>query len=381
MAREWAKEPPIADSDVEKLLEALVADDNIPLIQSTNTAAKCFDRIIREVQIESNRGEGEGEELQNLSDLCDGISSKEQKIEYIAPLVGLSFDAPVQLANNLEIRRLTNFEKELILNARDLGGGSVGIRQTTRAGNLTHAAIYNGSAIPEEEWKGGLSLITTFSREAQEALNNLRISLRLFPRANEFRMDTWHALDKTFYPVIINSHESARAGTQHSFTDPISVSNPEELVEYYELVSAVGEDEGLRVAIDRLESSHKKISNADCVVDAIIGVEALLSTGAGGSFREVRRRAAVLSGKKSTYSELGRLQNLRNRTVHGQTTQVDRNDLNQAQTLLSTIVRRIMELMIKRDLSREQIISELDAAIEGVIESQFDDLLSEIESN
>jgi len=146
------------------------------------------------------------------------------------------------------------------------------------------------------------------------------------------------------------------------------------------LVSKADVDEGLRVAIDRLESSYQNVSNADGVVDAVIGIEALLSSGHGGSFQEVRRKAAILSSEKANYSELGRIQSLRNKTVHGEETQVVKEDLEQVRNLLTVLLDRVLSITIERDITRSEVVDLLDNAITETVQTRFQELLSEFES-
>lgn len=291
--------------------------------------------------------------------------------------MGLSFESPVELNDNLEIRPVSDFEKELALNAPNLGGGSVALRRVIVTGNLTHAAVYTVERVPDGGWNSGMSVASGFGKTVYEELETLQTALRLcYP--GQFEMGIWHMIDKTFYPVVVSSHEEHGMSLYSSTGEPDTIRDEDRLKDYYQKVSKVNEDvdEGLRVAIDRLESSSRKTSNADGVVDAVIGIEALLSSGRSGRFQEVRRRAAVLSKEKATYSELGHLQNLRNATVHGTETRVDRSDLEEAQELLSTLISRTIELMIERDISRETIVKEVDAAIERVIQEEFMQTLS-----
>jgi hypothetical protein len=103
------------------------------------------------------------------------------------------------------------------------------------------------------------------------------------------------------------------------------------------------------------------------VVDAVIVIEALLSRERSGCVREVRRRASILSGNKTTYSELGRLQNIRNATGHGEETDVDKQDLQQARDLLATLLDRVVAITIEEDITRTDAIDLLDTAITNTV--------------
>jgi len=373
----WSQTPLEGLDKTETLIKKLVSDEDIPLIDSRSGATKAFSNLIREIRIESNRGGTD--ELRNDPDFYDAIHSRDVIIEQIAPILGLEFEVPVRLTQNLKIRHLSDFEKEIILNATQLGGGSVALQRAIKAGTLTHGAVFNNSTTTENGWEGGISLFAEIGEEFRDEFDDLKIALRLFCTEG-FQMSVQHWLDRTFYPTVISAQESHGASAYNSFADPTSVSDTEQLVKYYRLVSEMSEDEGIRVATNRLESSYRKVSNADGVVDAVIGIEAALSSGRSGAFREVRRRAAVLCGEKATYSELGRFQNLRNATVHGEETQVDSTDLNQVRALLTTILRRIIQTTIERDIPREEMIEQMDAAITKSIEDKFDELVSEFES-
>ncbi|MFD1643955.1 HEPN domain-containing protein [Halohasta litorea] len=376
-ARELAQDPPDEVTKICPLIEALVTDDDISLIQSEIGAAKAFNRVIKETRIESDRGATE--ESQIDPDFWDTLRSDEATIVYIAPIIGLSFDDNVQITDDLVIRHLSEFEKELMLNTMDLGGGSVALRRAIQIGHLTHAAVYENTTTVDNGWEGGITIMSDIDQEAQDALENLKIALRLI-HPEGFQMSTWHIIDKTFYPSVISSHEKHGSRASGGIEKPVLVSNPDKIVEYYQLVSEANVDEGIRVAIDRLESSYRKVSNADGVVDAVIGIEALLSSGRSGSFREVRRRAAILAGEKATYSELGRLQGLRNATVHGENTQADKEDLQQARDLLAVLLDQVITTSIQKEITRDDVIDVLDAAITKTVENQFDDLLSEFDS-
>lgn len=376
-AREWAKEPHDDATKIGSLVEALVADDNIPMIQSQTEAARMFNRVIEEIRIEANRGDSD--ELRNDPDIWNALYSEETTIEYVAPIVGLGFDDHIQITDDLVIRRLSEFEKELMLNAKAMGGGSVNLQTAIQIGNLTHAAVHKNTPTVEDGWEDSLAISFGISPEDQEELKNLRVALRLI-HPEGFNMSIRHVVDRTFYPSVISSHEMHGSIAPGGFAEPQSVSNADRVVEYYQLVSEADEDEGLRVAIDRLESSYQKVSNADGVVDVVIGIEALLSSGRSGSFQEVRRRAAVLSGKKASYSELGRLQNLRNATVHGEETQVNHDDLQHARDLLSVLLSQVIRITIEEDITRVDVIEVLDEAITKTVENKFNELLSEFDS-
>jgi len=375
--RESAEDPANELETVYSLIDTIASDDDIPLIQSQTGAIKAFNRLIEEIRIEANRGKTE--ELRNDPEFWSALHSDEARIEYVAPIIGLSFDGDVQITNSLIIRRLNDFEKELILNTKDLGGGSIALRRAVQLGNLTHAAVYQNPTTVEDGWAGGVKISTNIGQEAKNTLENVRVALRLL-HPEGFQMSTWHILDKTFYPAVVSSHEMHGSIATGGIAEPEPASNANKIVKYYQLVSEANEDEGLRVAIDRLESSYRKVSNADGVVDAVIGIEALLSSGRSGSFQEVRRRAAILAGEKATYSELGRLQSLRNATVHGEETQVDQEDLQQARNLLTILLDRVITTTIEENISRSDVIDVLDATITKTVEKRFEELLSEFES-
>lgn len=377
--RSWLEEPREDVPKIENLIENLVSDEDCPLIKSRSDATRAFNRVIRGIRIETRR-EG-NDKLRSSSEILEDFHSDTGQIEALSPIIGLTFEKSIQIEDNLKIRRVTELEKELMLNQGNLGGGSVTISKGLEIGSVTHVAAYEVPASTEENrWVGGLARISDRGKEVHNKFDNLRIALRLFQSA-EFQMGVLYMIDRTFYPSVFNAQEEGGLGIQSSLTEPKLVSKTDDLEEYYELVSKMDEDEGLRVAINRLESSYRNVSHADSVVDSLIGIEALLSSGPGGGFREVRRRAAVLSQSKSTYSELGRLQNLRNATVHGEETQVDRTDLEEARDLLSTILGRVIELTIERGMPREEILKDLDSAIEKVMHSQFRDLIDGFEKS
>jgi hypothetical protein len=249
--REWIMEPPDAASKVDSLVEAIVSDDDIPLIQSRSGVAKAFNRLIREIRIESNRGNTE--ELRNEPDFYKALFSEKAKVEYIAPIIGLSFDEDIQITEDLAIRRLNNFEKELMFNSKALGGGSVTLRRGIQVGSLTHAAVYEHSTPVEDGWKGSIGLMSEIDDEIRGALENLKIALRL-SHTEGFQMSIRYIVDKTFYPAVISAHETHGSATLIGVVEPEPVSDTDKIVECYGLVSEANEDEGLRVAIDRFES-------------------------------------------------------------------------------------------------------------------------------
>lgn len=370
----WSKDPPPSGSKREAFQQAVISDEDVPIVKSPQAAEKALKALVREVRIEATRDEP----MRNESDYMKDLHSDRATGRVILPIVGVSFDNPFSLGDNLSVRPIENIEKELILNQRDLGGGSLGVTQSIQHGFLSHVLSFEVSLSPGEEWNGGLALLSQAGQSVHDKFENFKLAVRLL-YSGRLQTSAEYHIDTTLYPDIFSAKEGARAATQ-VITEPETISDIEKLKNYYSLISNSDHDEGLRVALDRLDSAHKKVSNADNVVDIVIGIEALLSSGNGGSFREVRRRASVLAGKKSSYSELGRLQSLRNSTVHGDETQVDGNDVEQGRELLSVLIAKTLELQIANDLTREEILSKLDTAIESVIANNFEDLLSEFEN-
>jgi hypothetical protein len=363
--------------ELGSLVDALVTDDDISLIQSHRGALKAIDRIIKERRAESNRPNADDQP--EVSDPVDILRSDKAHTEYIAPIIGLSFEDRITITDDLTIRPLTDLEKELILNARTIGDGSVALRRAAKLGNVTNTAAFGSVTAVDDGWEGGISLSADISQEAPDALEDLKTALRL-THPEGFRMDVWHLVDRTLYPSILNSKEEHGSNEYYGTTEPEPTTNTDGIVDSYHMVSETDLDEGLRVAIDRLESSYRKVSNADGVVDAVIGIEALLSSGRSGSFQEVRRRATILSEQKATYSELGRLQTLRNATVHGEERQVSADDLHQARSLLSVLLNRMVTEMNDRKVSRGEMIETIDTALTKTVENQFDEILSRYES-
>lgn len=368
--KNWSEDPPPEESKRNELLDLVIHDDDVPLIESRESAGKAFELLLKNAEIESARGEQvTGAELKSK------LHRTQATGKMILPLVGASFDDQIQLTDELTIRPVSSREKELIMNKTEIGAGSFGVSKSIMHGDLTHAAIYESSFSPNDEWHGGLQIMSNIGGDSQEKFESLENALRL-SHTERILTGARYSLDETFYPEVYGTSEKNRAGTFGSF-GATNFSNTDELKRCFHLISNLDEDEGIRVALERLESAFRHRSHADNVLDSIIGIEALISSGNGGSFREVRRRVAVLSGDKSTYSELGHLQSLRNSTAHGDDTNVEKGDVLQARELLSTLIIRILEIKQDKGILREKILTKLDETIEAVIEDHFEEVVSE----
>ena len=199
--KRWAENPPDEATKIEQLIETLVTDDDIPLIQSEMAARSYFENLIRALRIEFYREDAY--ESSTNTGFRNTLHSSEVTIEYIIPIIGLSFDEKVQITNNLHIRPVDELKKELMLNANTLGGSSVALHRAIELGSLTDVAVYEYTAPLEDGWQNGMGAVSNISKQAQDTIENLRIALRI-SHPKEFQMGVWHAVDNTFYPTIIS---------------------------------------------------------------------------------------------------------------------------------------------------------------------------------
>jgi len=365
----WDSDPPPAGSKRETFMSSVITDDDVPLITSKAGAARTLQRFIRQVSIEQHRADPPEVELP----FFERLHSEQASVRAIQPIVGASFTEPIEFTDSLRIRPITNVEKELILNHRDIGGGSLAVERTIQHGGLTHVGVYEITRELDNPYNGGLSIVSGSDETVHDILGEVETTLRLF-HSDRIHQSNYFLIDDTFYPVVFSAGEPIGVGT-YSEPDPAVITNTDQLRDYYELVSESQKDEGLRVALDRLASSYTTNSNADGIVDVVIGIEAILSAGKNGSFRNVRRKAAVLIDEKSADSDLRQYSKIRNATVHGEERTVDREDLQDAREVLSKIIARMLRLQIETDRSREEVLEELDYTIDVVIREQFEELV------
>jgi len=369
----WETDSPPADSKREAFMEAIINDDQIPLISNERGAARVLELYLQELSVEGFR---EGTDHLE-SQIIEQLQTSTGTVEAICPIVGVTFNGAIELSENLSIRPITDREKELILNHSEIGGGSLGVTKSIEFGALTHVGVYTVEKELQNPYRNTLSVLNDTEIQPHESLDELETTMRLF-HSDRVHMGNQYNIDKTFYPVIGSAAEPIESDAFY-VANPKLLTDTNGLVEYYHLITNSAKDEGLRIALNRLDSSYKAMPRADGIVDTIIGLEALLSLESSGSFKTVRRRASVLLGNKSSFGDLGNLSSKRHSTVHGDAPDVTGDDLDQARTILSTAIRRVLELQVENDLTREQIITELDSAIDAVIREQFDELVAEFD--
>lgn len=365
----WDDSPPPAESKRAEFMSSVIADDDVPLIKSERGAATVLQRFIRKQSIEQHRNGA----IQSDPNFIDSLHSSTATVRAICPIIGASVTEPIGLTESLRIRPVTDREKELLLNHRNIGGGSLSVEKTIHRGGLTHVAVHEHTTEPTVTYIGGATVVSGVDYDPQGIFEAVATTLQLI-HSKRVEMGNFYLIDDNFYPVITMSGEPVGMDAYIAH-EPDIIQDTERVSEFYDLISTTERDEGLRVAIDRLASSYTTTSNADAITDVIIGIEAILSTDDQDSFRDVRRKAAILIDEKSAHSSLGQYAKIRHGTVHGEERSVDSDDVREARDILSGIIAEVLQIQVDHEMSREDIVNRLDDTINAVVREQFDELI------
>ena len=252
-----------------------------------------------------------------VQEFADFVDSPTVRLRFLAQLVNFRMPADsLALPSGLAIRRLSEDEVSEFHGGRmgtlaQIPYQSLGIHEFVLAGELDEPKIL-GNSQPQAE---------TVADRAKEVLDKAVLSLRTF-KEGHVGYDYIHFRPVTFCPIGLFS---VGAGDKYipmgSYS--LTVSEYEALTKHAELIFACSEP-AMKMACSRLGDAENRTRPEDRIIDAVIGMEALLLAGVDGRRGELSFRFSLnyamlfpTDERQDAYRLARDLYSLRSRIAHG----------------------------------------------------------------
>lgn len=350
-----------------------VENKEFPLIRSRNAFEIYFNYYIQEIFIESTR-KGGSDKTDLIDKYCEEFIKKISRDKAIftslTVLQGLGFEeTPIDISEKSTIEEITDREREVLMNSNLMVGGNSLQRYLNIQENVF--AIKSSFEVNIEDLKPKqrprFAVGTMALREEKE---NISQSLRLLGYG-KFTDRISIMLNKTFWNMTSTTSSSmdspiGRWGQQQE----VPQERFNKLIEIYELISEVKEDEvdeGFRVGLERFKSSYSKTNNTDALVDCVIGIEALISTGRSDNWGDIKRRTAFILDDFDLYDSLDKFWDERNTAVHGQEANVSNDEQDEVRDVLRRLLLSNVETRLTQDLNSAEQAQKVDSEIKEAI--------------
>lgn len=251
--------------------------------------------------------------IDKFADVVDGKSLTAHVITALGGLTFLDQTEGIQLEANL-ILRILNIEEIVEISTNDIYFEAL---HDTRS-HAVSTCLDQVCTIPINFYECvGHELVTVPDTSAQA--NSLLEALHILKKGRAGHFLTTIAFSPSPIPIF-ESRTSWTANRQPYGSLELNSADTAELVALYKALRVCNRDQ-VRIAAGRLVDAENRISPVDALLDAVIGLEALLNPIDNGelSFRVALNYAYLADSneRRSRYDVLKKVQKIRNQVVHG----------------------------------------------------------------
>ena len=254
-----------------------------------------------------------------MTELNGAIATRLLTQEVRTPLTGLKLPEGIHeiaLTPSMRIREMSDDE------VSELGSGDVtSLHRPDIVSNPVSVALVLTENVPFtlHTEHSAQSIASPFQQEAQEQLSAVLSALHILKQGRVGVAGSYFSINPAILPNL--GGHSTHPFVQHPFAS-MELTHPElnEFLAIHAHLQANVRDE-VRIAAGRLGDSENRLSPVDSLLDAAIGLEALLNP---NDFNELAFRVALNyafmgppSERRSRFDRVRAIQKTRNRVVHG----------------------------------------------------------------